>query len=252
MRTCSTYSSKIQPGIIALIAFAYFVIVVLVLYFLNPAYSLRNSFVGYFELNPYEFLTATTFFSLGLGSLALVVGLYQHLLHSVKSIMGLISLSVFGVGMLTAGVFPANEGGSTVPHITTALIAGIYPLQVVAVPETTFSFIHILAIIGALFSLSLAALLLSWSFRQDEKWHPIYKPALILTVVMIIVSILFCFLLLYPARLGYSGLINHIGLAVLGVVIGLIWLSLISGRLIFISDHPDDVTTRPATPKLPD
>jgi hypothetical protein len=237
MRARTTHSSKIQPVTVALIAFAYFVIVVVALYFLNPAYSLLNSFAGNYDLSPYEFLTATTFFSLGLGSLALAVGLYQHLLHSVRSLVGLIFLSACGVGMLTAGVFPANEGGSTVPHVTTTLIAGMFPVQVIAVPETTFSFIHILAIIGSLVSLSLAALLLSWRFRQHEKWHPIYKPALILAVVMIAVSILFCSVLLHPALAGYSGLINPIILVVIGIVVGLFWLSLIAGRLHLMGVH---------------
>ncbi len=231
MRARTTRSSKIQPATVALMAFAYFVIVVLALYFLNPAYSLLNSFAGNYDLSPHEFLTATTFFSLGLGSLALVVGLYQHLLHSVRSLVGLIFLSACGVGLLTAGVFPANEGGSTVPHLTTTLIAGMFPVQVIAVPETTFSFIHILALTGSLFSLSLAALLLSWRFRQNETWHPIYKPALILAVVMMAVSILLCSFLLHPALIGYSGHLNPIVLIVIGMVVGLFWLSLVACRL---------------------
>lgn len=237
MRARPTRSSKIQPVTVALMAFAYFVIVVLALYFLNPAYSLINSFAGNYDLSPYEFLTATTFFSLGLGSLALAVGLYQHLSHSVRSLVGLVFLSACGVGLLTAGVFPANEGGSTVPHLTTSLIAGMFPVQVIAAPETTFSFIHILALIGSLFSLSLAAPLLSWRFRQHEKWHRIYKPALILAVVMMAVSILFCSVLLHPALVGYSGLTNPIVLIVMGIVVGLFWLSLVAGRLHFVGVH---------------
>jgi hypothetical protein len=222
---------------VALIAFAYFVIVVLALYFLNPAYSLLNSVAGNYDLSPYEFLTATTFFSLGLGSLALAVGLYQHSLHSVRSLAGLISLSACGVGLLTAGVFPANEGGSTVPHVATTLIAGMFPVQVIAVPETPFSFIHVLAIVGSLFSLSLAALLLSWHFRQHEKWRSIYKQAFILAVVMIAVSILFCSVLLHPALVGYSGLINPIVLIAVGIVVGLFWLSLVACRLHRVDVH---------------
>ena len=238
MRVRATPSSRIQPVTVTLIAFVYFVVVVLVLYFLNPAYSLLNSFVGNYELSPYEFLTATTFFSLGLGSLALAVGLYQHLYHSVRSLAGLIFLSASGVGMLTAGVFPANEGGSTLPHLTTTLLAGIFPVQVYSVPETTFSFIHILAIIASLFSLSLAALLLLRCFRQQEKWHPIYKAALSLAAVMVTVSIVFGSVLLYPALAGYSAYINPILLVVIGILAGLFWMSLIAGRLHLMGIEP--------------
>ena len=237
MKSSANYLSKVQPATIALIAFAYFVIAVTALYFLNPAYSLIRSFAGYYDLGAYEFLIASTFFSLGLGSLALVIGLYQGMAQSARSWIGLLLLGIWGVGMLMSGIFPANDGGSTVPHMTTVLLAGIFPVEVQATPETVFSFIHIIAILGSLFSLSLAAIVLSWRFKHEEKWHPIYKSALILAVVMIAVSILFCSVLLYPALVGYSGLINPIILVVIGIVVGLFWLSLIAGRLYLMGAH---------------
>jgi Protein of unknown function (DUF998) len=237
MKSSVNYLSKAQFATIALIAFAYFVIAVTALYFLNPAYSLIRSFAGYYDLGAYEFLIASTFFSLGLGSLALVIGLYQGMAQSARSWIGLLLLGIWGVGMLMSGIFPANDGGSTVPHMTTVLLAGIFPVEVQATPETVFSFIHIIAILGSLFSLSLAAIVLSWRFKHEEKWHPIYKPALILAVVMIAVSILFCSVLLYPALVGYSGLINPIILVVIGIVVGLFWLSLIAGRLHLMGAH---------------
>lgn len=70
------------------------------------------------------------------------------------------------MGILIAGVFPANEGGSTVPHITTILVAGIFPVEVEAYPETTFSLVfHIMAILGYFFSLTIAAIVLSCRFK---------------------------------------------------------------------------------------
>jgi hypothetical protein len=190
MKSSASYLSNAQPATIALIAFAYFVISVTALYFLNPAYSLIRSFVGNYDLGVYEFIIASTFFSLGLGSLALVIGLYQGMPQSARSWIGLLLLVIWGMGMLIAGIFPANDGGSTVPHMITVLLAGVFPVEVQATPETVFSFIHIIAILGSLFSLSLAAIVLSRRFKHEEKWRSIYRFSLILALVMIAASIL--------------------------------------------------------------
>src|SRR5215210_4785452 len=107
-----------ESATVALIGFTYFVIAVVVLYFLNPAYDLISSFKGNYDLGSYEFLIASTFFGLGWGSLALVLGLYQGMSQSMGSWFGLLLLGIWSVGIFIAGIFPANEGGSTVPHIT--------------------------------------------------------------------------------------------------------------------------------------
>ncbi len=207
MKSSAHASSKPLTATIALIGFAYFVIAVVALYFLNPAYDLISSFEGNYDFASYEFLIASTFFALGLGSLALVIGLYQGTSRSVGSWIGLLLLGIWSVGILIAGVFPANEGGSTVPHMTTALIAGIFPVEVEAYPETTFSFIHILAILGAFFSLSLAAILLSWRFTHEEQWRSIRHFSFILALVMIAASIFLCqamFLYIHTELVGFS------------------------------------------------
>jgi hypothetical protein len=223
MRTPTDHMLKVQPATVAIISFGYFVISTAVLHFLNPAYSLVRSFAGNYDLGSYEFLIATTFFSLGLGCLVLTTGLYHETPRSPGHLAGLFFLGACGVSMLIAGIFPANQGGSTVPHMTTVLLAGIVPAYVEAFPETTFSFVHILALIGSLFCLSLAAFLLSWRFRQDEKWSPVYRAGATLALAMMAVSVLFCSIVFFPA---YSSLMNPITLVVVGVVIGLLWLFL--------------------------
>ena len=188
MKSSANYSSKPPTATIALVGFAYFVIAVVALYFLNPAYDLISSFEGNYNFASYEFLVASTFFGLGLGSLALIIGLYQEMSRSAESRIGLLLLGIWSMGILIAGVFPANEGGSTVPHMTTVFIAGIFPVEAEAYPETTFSFIHILAILGSFFSLSLAAILLSWRFKHEEKWRSIRDFSSILALAMIVSS----------------------------------------------------------------
>lgn len=225
----SNYSSKPQTSTIALIGFTYFVIAVVTLYFLNPAYDLISSFEGNYDLGSYQFLVASTFFGLGLGSLALVIGLYQGMSRSVGSWIGLLLLGIWSVGILIAGIFPANEGGSTVPHMTTILIAGIFPVEVEAYPETTFSFIHSLAILGALFSLTLAAIVLSWHFNHEERWRSTYRFSLTLALVMIAASILIfqaIFLNNYTEFYGFS--LKFLTFS------SLFWLFLIATRLRFV------------------
>src|SRR5688500_2017654 len=100
MKSSANSSSKVQPASVAIIAFAYFLIVVTALYFLNPSYSLFRSVAGTYDLGSYEFLIASTFFSLGVGALALVIGLYRGITQSARTRKGLILLGIWGVGML--------------------------------------------------------------------------------------------------------------------------------------------------------
>ena len=229
-----------QPATVVIMAFAYFLIVVTALYFLNPSYSLFRSFAGTYDLGSYEFLIASTFFSLGIGTLALVIGLYRGITQSARSWMGLILLGIGGVGMLLAGIFPANGAGSTVPHMTTVLIAGIFPVEVQANPDTPFSFLHIFAILGSLFSLSFAAILMSRRFKQDDNWQPIQRLAFVLALLMLASSILFFlrgFFYVLPlySRLYDFGLnFDQVHIIFIGTVLGLLWLLLVAVRLQFI------------------
>jgi len=228
----SNYSSKPQTSTIALIGFAYFVIAVVTLYFLNPAYDLIRSFEGNYDLGSYEFLAASTFFGLGLGSLALVIGLYRGMSRSVGSWIGLLLLGFWSVGIIIAGIFPANEGGSTVPHMTTILIAGIFPVVVEAFPETTFSFIHILAILGAFFSLTLAAIVLSFGFKREERWRSTYRFSLTLALLMIAASILFFPAIFFGIHTEFHGFS-----LIFLTISSLFWLFLIATRLRFVVDQ---------------
>jgi MFS family permease len=227
----SNYSSKPQTSTIALLGFAYFAIAVVVLNFLNPGYDLISSFEGNYHLGHYEFLIASTFFGLGLGSLSLVIGLYQGMSRSVGSRIGLTLLGIWSVGILVAGIFPANEGGSTVRHMTTILIAGIFPVEAEASPETAYSFIHILAILGAFFSLTLAAIVLSWRFKREKRWRSTYLFSLTFALVMIAAAILF-----FPA-IFFGFHTEFYGFSLIFLTFSsLFWLLLIATRFRFVVD----------------
>lgn len=240
MNSSANSTFKVQPATVSIIAFAYFLVVVIALYFLNPSYSLFRSFAGTYDLGSYEFLIASTFFSLGLGALALAAGLCREMTQTARSWMGLILLSIWGVGMLLAGIFPANNVGSTVPHMTTVLVAGIFPVEMQATPETLFSFLHIFAILGSLFSLSFAAILLSRRFKQDDNWQAIHRLAFLIALLMLASSSLFFLrgffnVLPFYSRLYDLGInFDQAHIIFLGTVIGLLWLFIVTVRLQFI------------------
>jgi hypothetical protein len=111
---------------------------------------------------------------------------------------------------------------------------------VLATPETSFSWLHLFAIIGSLISLSLAAILLSRRFKQDENWRPIHRVALLLALLMLASSILFFLRGFSPELPLYSRLydlginFDQVHILFIGTVIGLLWLFLVVVRLQFI------------------
>ena len=219
-----------RSALVALLCYAYFLIATVALYFSNSEYTLARSFtaIGNYDLGPHEFLIASTIFSLGLGSLALVSGLYHGISPSARSRIGLVLLVSWGVGMLIAGIFPTDKPGSTVPHMTTVLIAGVFPVAVEAYPETTFGWVHVLAGFLSFLSLALAAVSLSWRFKLDEKWRPFHRLALSLSLVMLGTLIWIFLVVFFVFRTGFEAII-------LNILIGasLMWLFLTSIQLRF-------------------
>lgn len=227
-----------RSATIALLGIAYFFIVDITLYVLKPGYELILASAGDYDVGSYGLLVASAFFGLGLGSLALVIGLFQGVSRSGRSWIGLLLLGIWGAGMLIAGIFPASNAGSTVPHMTTVRIAGIFPVEVEAYPDTRFGWIHLLAMLWSFFSLTLATILLSWRFKQDENWHRFHRLALILALVTLAASLLFFPPFLYPSLLGYTSLRPGIFI-VTGLLTGLIWLLLTATRLRFVAVGSD-------------
>jgi hypothetical protein len=233
MKSSFSHSRNASAATLAFISFAYFVIAVVALYLLNPSYGLAVSMYGGYDLGSYEFLIASTFFALGIGSLALGAGLAEAMSPSLRSWLGLLLLGIWGIGIFLAGVFPANDGGSTVPHLTTVLIAGIFPVQVEATPETKYSFMHIFTILGSFFMLAIASVLLSWKFKQYERWRSFPSISLILTLLMLVLALFFIPTFLFPGLLGYTTF-NAGFFVLLGIHIGILWLILTAVWLRFV------------------
>lgn len=185
----------------AIVGFAYFLVVVVALHFLRPDYNPIRRLVSEYAVGPYAFLMTSAFFGLTLGSLALIIGLFQDLSRTWRSRIGLFFFGIWAAGILIAGIFPIGDK---------------------IVLNTSSGHIHYLASVSSFFSLVFATLLLSWHFNQDEKWSSFHRPALILSVLMLLALIGF----FLSANTAYSGLSQRIL-----IVIFLTWLLLTAVRL---------------------
>jgi hypothetical protein len=177
---------------LTMVSIAYFIFALVALHFLRPDYNPISRFVSEYAVGPYGLLMTSAFASLSLGSLALVIGLYQGVARSGRSRLGLVLLAIWGVGVLIAGIFPAD-------------------LQ--SAPETTTGRLHERASGLAFLSLILATLLLSWRFKQDAHWSSFHRPAVILSL-MILVALIGLFLLNSTRFAGLSQRIFIIALLV--------------------------------------
>jgi hypothetical protein len=187
----------------AIVGIAYFLIAVLALHFLRPDYNPIRRLVSEYAVGPYAFLMTSAFFGLSWGSLALVIGLSQAVSRTWRSWLGLFFLGTWAVGITIAGIFPAGSKNAF-----------------------TSASIHELASILSFFSLVIAALLLSWYFKQDEKWSSFHRPALILSGLMLLALIGF----FWFVNTAYAGLSQRIFIAMV-----LMWLLLTASRLRYVA-----------------
>ena len=155
--------------LLALISIAYFVIVIVILHFLQPDLNPLSHPTSEYAVGPYGFLMATAFFSMSVASFSLVIGLYYNMSQAARPRIGLVLLAIWGVGVLIAMTFPINPEGTEL---------------------TITSTIH--RINGPLTFLSLTAgtILVSRSFRRDENWQPFYRSALTISLIMFMTFII--------------------------------------------------------------
>ena len=169
---------------------AYYVIVGIALHFLEPEYDPRFRFMSEYVWGAYGWLMTTTFFVLGLAALALAAGLQDTHRSTRSARTGFGLLIVGALFVCLAGVFKEFRLHSA---------AGA-----VGIP-----------------SVIMAALFLSWSFRQAAGWQTIYRATLLIALGMLamFLSIL--------ANVGMPGLQQRVFLFLF-----LLWLSVVAHRLV--------------------
>jgi hypothetical membrane protein len=175
-------TATILRGVVSTCA-AYYVIVLVALHFLEPEFDPRSRFVSEYVWGAYGWLMTTTFFVLGLAILSVAVGL--RVVHRSRN-------ARIGFGLLVVGAL----------FICLAGVFKGFPL-------------HLAASAVGLPSVVMAALVLSWSFRREPVWRPIYPATSLISLGM-----LAAFLSIFAA-VGMPGLQQRAFLFLL-----LLWLSI--------------------------
>jgi hypothetical membrane protein len=178
---------------IVFVCAAYYVIVGVALHILEPEYDPRFRFMSEYVWGAYGWLMTTTFFVLGLAAFAVAAGLRDVHQSSRSARIGFGLLAVGALFVCLAGVFR-----EFIPH---AAASGV------AIP-----------------SIVMAALLLSWSFRQAGGGQTIYRPMLLIALGMLAAF------LSMVADVGMPGLQQRVFLFLF-----LLWLSIVAHRLVRVT-----------------
>jgi len=153
---------------IALIGIGYSLVIVVVMHFLRPDYNPIRNTISEYAVGPYGILMSSSSVGLIIGSLAVVIGLYQGLSQPTRSWAGLLLLGLSAVADIVGIIFPADLRGS---------------------PATPSGIIHGNAAVLGLLCLVSGTILVSRRFKRDEKWKPFHRTALILSLAMLLTFI---------------------------------------------------------------
>jgi hypothetical protein len=188
---------------VAIAAILYFVVILVALHFLRSDRNPLSQTTSEYAVGPYGFLMTSAFFSMSVATLALVIGLYHGLSQPARSRIGLALLGAWAVGVLIAMLFPIDLQGA---------------------PQTVSGMIHRINGPLAFLSLTAGTIFVSRRFKQDERWRPFRRSALVLSMVML-AAFIGTFLSLVTQS-GFAGLAQRIDLAAV-----VTWMLLTATRL---------------------
>lgn len=151
----------------ALVCIGFFLILVLLLHFLETEFDPVSRFISEYVLGDYGYLMNTAFFVLGIGIGLLAIGMSLDLNpgHKIASRL----LGVSAVSIILAGIFNADPSTSDGPTTTTGTI------HLAAVGSTTLTGL-------------VAAFVLASRFKQDSRWRQSARLAFWWAVVMFVTA----------------------------------------------------------------
>jgi hypothetical membrane protein len=167
MRNASLSSNIRQSRTVSCFAFiaigciVSFFLVVAILHALRTDVNPVRQAVSNYAIGPYSFLMISAFFALALGMLSLALGLARGMELTRPAVVALRLLRLASIGLVVVGIFP---GDVNVPHP----------------PATVTGFVHWIAAGISFLSLMIAAFLLSYCFKGDERWQWIHRSSSIL------------------------------------------------------------------------
>jgi hypothetical protein len=155
-------------ALLALVGIAVKFLIIAALHFLRPETNPVLEPISNYGVGPYGFLLTVADIGSGLATLALAVGLYLAVARPGRSYVGLFLLALYGVSELLSGIFPIDVGAEA----------------------TTAGTIHNIVGNISFFCFPIAAILLSLRMGKDEQWRSLRRPALGLSIVVVLTVIL--------------------------------------------------------------
>jgi len=155
-------------ALLSIVGIADFLLSFTALHFLRPDVNPVLEPMSNYAVGPYGFLFIAADIGLSLAALALAFGLYLGIAPRGRSYVGLFLLALYGVSVMLAGIFPIDVSGEA----------------------TTFGTIHNIVGNISFFGFPIAVILLSLGMGKDERWRPFRRPALALSMVVVLMVIL--------------------------------------------------------------
>ena len=187
-------------GIVAMLGVAYFVVAGVALHFLDSALDPVEVYMSDYALGPYGWLMKSAFFAVGLGTIAIGLGLRATLAAGKRVTPAVVLVIVAGIGFLVAGTF------NTDPYD--------------AVQETTSGSIHLLGALVLFLSLVISAWLLRGVFSRDRRWQGLTS-----TTLWFAIALTATFVFMFVGPLG-AGLDQRIF-----VVVVMSWLAFLAWQV---------------------
>jgi hypothetical membrane protein len=155
-------------ALLALVGIAVKFLTIAALHFVRPDVNPVLEPISNYGVGPYGLLLTVADIGSILATFALVFGLYLGIGPAGRSYVGLFFLGLYGVSELLAGIFPIDVGGEA----------------------TTAGTIHTIVGNISFFCFPIAAILLSLRMGKDEQWRSLRRPALALSIVVVLTVIL--------------------------------------------------------------
>jgi hypothetical protein len=134
--------------------------------------------ISAYAVGPYGWLMTTAFLALGLGALAVAVGIRRATVPSRWSLVGSLLVGLFGAGFVLAGIFPVGGCGDVECVARFESDANV-PITAAAMAHGVGALLGILLLIAGMFVLARA-------FKRDPRWQSFRRWSLALGLVALL------------------------------------------------------------------
>ncbi len=170
-----------------------------------------TSTISAYAVGPYGWLMTAAFLALGVGALALAIGIRRATTRSRWSLVGSLLVGLFGIGFVLAGIFPV--GGCRDLECVERFESGT------DVSMSAASIAHGVGALLGILLLIVGMLVLSRAFKRDARWRSLRPWSLTLGLVALIQFVV-----------GGEGLVGAVLMRTLMVTV-ILWMMLAALRL---------------------